>query len=361
MSNPRNQNKILYLPGDYAFCYYYRGFLPGVYSSQMVMKDFVATSKYPMAEEITSRAQEADIVVLQRPNNWRMLKLVELLKKEGKKIIFENDDTYKIGKGIILERLENEQQRKIAKDFAFYTEQILKLSDGAIASTEILAEEYREFNPNVAVLKNCIDPLDEFPCKPNTTGKFRIGFIASVTTNDDYLHIKDAIRKLDDRDDITIVVLGVKYQNGKVISFMQQDHDFWKSLKNVEWHPYVPVTSFMMTLADLSLDLAVIPRADNYFNRCKSNLKFLEMSLLKIPVIAQGFADGQSPYQGADEEYMTVVIHNDTWYEKILEIKLKYDEYASLASKAHDYVLENYNIETYAQTWTDTINKLINK
>lgn len=349
--------KILFWPGDYPFCYYYRGFLPGVYAKQMVVKDFVAMGKNVSIETMTKQAREADVVVFQRPNNGRVLELARLLKIAGKKIIFENDDTYKVGEET-LSKLDNDKQRAVAADLRRYTDAVLALADGAIASTPILAEEYRRVNPKVVVLKNCIDPLDELPNKANTTGKFRIGFIASVTTNDDYIHLKEQIRALDERGDITIVVLGLKYKDGSHIPFMDEDVKFWHSLKNAEFHAYVPVTHYMSKVASLALDLAVIPRADNYFNRCKSNLKFLEMSLLRIPVIAQGFADGTSPYQGPDAMYMTIVADNSTWYNKIVEIKEHYPTFLNLADEAHDYVLANYNIKNYAQEWVKQIEKL---
>jgi hypothetical protein len=139
---------------------------------------------------------------------------------------------------------------------------------------------------------------------------------------------------------------------------MDKDFLFWDSLKNVEWHPYVNVTEYMMTIANLALDLAIIPREDSYFNRCKSNLKFLEMSLLQIPVIAQGFATRDGPYDGVDSKYMTVIYDNSTWYDKIVEIRYDYQKYKRLAEKARKYVLRNYNITKYAKEWTKTIKKL---
>jgi O-antigen biosynthesis protein len=350
--------KILYLPGEYPFCYYYRGYLPGVYSEQMVVKEFLVMRRNSPVEEIQRQARMADVVVLQRPKEAQSLNLVRSLKAAGKKVIFENDDTYLLGKGVFLEKLQNDKQREIVKMYDKYIKEILKECDGAIASTPILAKEYAEFNPNVAVLKNCIDPLDEFPCKPNTTGKFRVGFIGSVTTNDDYIHIKDQIKRLDERGDVTIVVLGVKYKDGKHLSYMEPDYQFWNSLKNIEWHPYVNVTEYMSTIADLSLDLAIIPRQESYFNRCKSNLKFLEMSLLRIPVIAQGFSTRDGPYDGEDAAYMTVMYDDSKWYDQVVEIKESYEKYKQLAEKAHDYVLQNYNIATYAHEWTKTIKKL---
>lgn len=345
---------ILFLPGKYPFCYYYRGFLPGVYSNQMVVKDFPALGEKASTKSISEQVRKSDVVVLQRPNTKERLEFACTLKSSGRKVIFENDDTYKID----LDRLESDEQRKIAVDFQHYTEEILKVADGAIASTEILAKEYAEINPNVAVLKNCIDPLDEFPVKRNDTGKFRIGFIASVTTNDDYHHMRDQIHLLDQRGDITIVVLGLKYPDGSHISFMSDDVQFWYGLKNAEYHPYVPVTEYMSTLASLALDLAVIPRKDNYFNRCKSNIKALEMSLLQIPVLAQAFSDGKSPYQGDLSPYLTLVEDNSTWYSKIIEIRDNYETYKAKAVQAHDKVLRDYNIQTYAPEWVKKIEEL---
>lgn len=358
-SSTPSRSKILFLPGKYPFCYYYRGYLPGVYSNSMVVSDFIRSATDIPHTKIVEKAKSADIIVLQRPNSKETLELVKILKSMGKKVVFENDDTYLVGKGILLERLENDRQRKLAVEMSKLTNEILALCDGAIASTEILADEYRAINPNVIVLKNCIDPLDKFPSKPNTTGKFRVGFIGSVTTNDDYVHIKNQIKQLDKRDDITLVVMGVKYKDGTHLSFMEEDFQFWNSIKNIEWHPYVNVTEYMQTVAKLALDVAIIPRNDSYFNRCKSNLKFLEMSLLKIPVIAQGFKDGTSPYQGPDSSYMTIITHNAKWYDTIIDVKERYSFYKELACKAHDYVLENYNIKTYAGVWVESIYKLV--
>lgn len=353
--------KILYFPGQYPFCYYYRGYLPGVYSDQSVVKDFLTVRHDVSVSKIVEQAKKVDVVVFQRPKDSHTLNIVLTLKEMGKKVIFENDDTYLVGKGIKMEALKTEQHRKIAEYFDKNSQDILRICDGAIASTETLAKEYAGINPNVVVLKNCIDPLDEFPCKKNETGKFRIGFIGSVTTNDDYLHIKEQIKQLDARGDVTVVVLGVKYKDGHHLSYMDGDYLFWNSLKNIEWHPYVNVTEYMMTIADMALDLAIIPREESYFNRCKSNIKFLEMSLLGIPVIAQGFSDGTSPYQGADEKHMTVIVDNATWYSKIVEIKDDYKKYKRIAESAKRYVLKDYNISTYAKEWTKAIKKLINK
>lgn len=354
--------KIFFFPGDYQYTYYYRGYLPGIYSDNLVVTDFLQGGKNAVNHnQVSEYADRADVIVFQRPLSAQSLTVMQAYKDKGKKIIYENDDTYRYGVGIVPTKLENDVQRRIAQDLGTYTEKALILADGAIASTEFLAREFLLLNPNVAVLKNCIDPLDARTTKPNTTRRLRVGIIGSVTTNDDYLHIKEAIRALDTRGDVTFVILGIKYRDGSIVSFMREDRDFWASLTNIEWYPYVPVTEYMQTVASLAIDVALIPRENSYFNRCKSNLKFLEMSLLKIPVIAQGFPERDSPYQGVDEPYMTVLVDNgdpEVWYNTIIDLKEHYSSYKERAEAAHDYVLKNYNIETYAPTWVSVIETL---
>lgn len=339
---------IFFLPSAYDGCYYYRGYLPGTYGNMTVINDFMG--KRFDKEQLKEKAKQADIIVFQRPNDHIKAELATLLKQAGKTIVFDNDDTYLPEKGIPLSMLASDKQREIAQYMNDSLYKVIGVSDLVIAATEFLADEYRKVHDNVIVSKNCIDPLDEYKPKKNTTGKYRVGFVGSVTSNDDYVHIKDQIRKLAERDDVTIVVFGVKGRDGKVYGSMNDDLEFWNSLPNIEWQHFVPIDEYYYTINKLCLDLIVIPRKDNYFNRCKSNLKFLEASLLRIPVIAQGFEDGLSPYQVNKEDgnYMEIVTDNSLWYDKIVELLKDEHKRVSMSEKAHHYVLKNYNIKNNA-------------
>lgn len=345
--------RILYIPGSYPFCYYYRGYLPGVYSNQSVISDFMNQNMKYDQKELQYKAENADVLVFQRPTDRKMFDLAVRMKLKGKKIIFENDDTYS---AIPLERLGNLKQIELAEEMNQNLNDFLKIADGAIASTQVLADEYRRINPNVTVLKNTIDPMDEWPVKENKTGKFRVGFIGSVTSNDDYEHIKDDIRRLGQEPNVTIVIMGVKFANGEIYNTSIPDYEFWNSIPNIEWHPYCHISEYMRKVADMALDVAVIPRKDHYFNQCKSNLKYLEMSLLKIPVIAQGMKNGA--YE--NDPHMTRVYEGQSWYDAIMEVKYSYPQFKEMAEKAHDYVIESYNINKYAPTWSEEITKLCN-
>lgn len=347
--------KVFYLPGAYDGCYYYRGYLPGLYTKQTIMTGF--KSRGYDDKELHRKCMDADVIVIQRPNEPVRHGMAIELKRMGKKIVFDNDDTYLPDKGVPLSMLKSDKQREVAIQMNNYLYDILKIADMAIATTEFLADEFRAINPNVFVLPNCIDPMDEEPKRENDTGKYRIGFIGSVTSNDDYLHIKEDIMKLDERGDVTIVVFGIKQRSGVILGAYNEDHEFWSTLKNVEWQSYVPITEYYHTIAKLKLDLAIIPRKDSYFNRCKSNLKFLECSLLRIPVIAQGYEDGLSPYQvnPEDKDHLELVMPNENWYDRIVSLLEDKEKRTKMANEAHDYVVRNYNIKNNAQKWEEAI------
>lgn len=345
--------KIFFVPGAYDGCYFYRGYLPAIYGNMTCMTDFSNFDK----DEIMKQCKSADAVVFQRPNDHTRVDLMRELKKMGKFVVFENDDTYLPDKGVPLNMLGSDKARDLAVALSRNIEQALKIADLVIASTETLANEYREMTTApVVVRKNTIDPLDEWP-KKSRTDKTRIGFIGSVTSNMDYYHVKDVIKELAERPDVTLVALG----NRKGLLGYEDDDEFWGSIP-VEWHEFVPVTRYYKKLNDMNLDIALIPRHDSYFNRCKSNLKFLECSLLRIPVIAQGFASKDGPYEGKhDRKYMQVVTHDEDWLPTVDKTIKNYPVYAKLADKAHDYVLDNYNITKYAPRWRYIIEQYANR
>jgi glycosyltransferase involved in cell wall biosynthesis len=128
---------------------------------------------------------------------------------------------------------------------------------------------------------------------------------------------------------------------------------------NIEWHHAVPLADYMDKLNDLRLDIMLIPREDNYFNRCKSNVKFLEASMCEVPVIAQGFPDGNSPYQGVDEKQLVICNTIDEWSVAVNALILDKSRRTEMGKSAKKYVLENYNINNNAELWRKEYVKLL--
>jgi len=302
---------------------------------------------------------DADIVVFHRPNDWRSKEIALKLRAMGKKIVADNDDTYKHLEGKTLEKA----LEKVDKGL----DEFCAMADMVTTTTEVLANEYRKLNKNVVVLPNCVDP--EMWPEPlrNEGDKVRLGFVGSVASNSDYDKIKDLLRELSNRQDIQLVVFALPDQMVKsgdtesivVKEMYAKDYNFWNSL-NIEWQPFTPVSEYINTLNNLKIDIMVIPRKDDYFNRCKSNLKFLEASMLEIPCVVEGFSDGLSPYQvnPTDANYLDIV--TDQNWMKYLEPLIKDKELRrSRGKKARAYVEEKYSIQNNIHLWQNAYQSLL--
>ncbi len=55
----------------------------------------------------------------------------------------------------------------------------------------------------------------------------------------------------------------------------------------IEYHHWIPLSDYPRFLASLNVNMAIAPLLDNRFNRCKSDLKFLEASTLGLPIACQ--------------------------------------------------------------------------
>ena len=115
----------------------------------------------------------------------------------------------------------------------------------------------------------------------------------------------------------------------------------------------------METLRQARLDMMLIPRRENHFNKAKSNIKFLEASMLEIPVIAQGFKDGLSPYDNdIDGTNGVLVIDDKKWEEEVMLMILNPGKRLMLGATAKQYVLNNYQIKDNAYKWAEAYEKL---
>jgi hypothetical protein len=181
-----------------------------------------------------------------------------------------------------------------------------------------------------------------------------------VATNQDFEPIKDLLPKLCARDDVEVVLFGLPAKvNPKVTRLYKNEYAFWDNLK-VEWQPFVSIKDYIETLDNLKLDLMLIPRSDDYFNSCKSNLKFLEASMLNIAVIAQAFPSGKSPYQDPDDaKHMVLVSDNLKWEEEIEKLIQNPAQRLEQGEKAKEYVLSRYDINKNIWRWEQAYEELL--
>lgn len=346
--------KVYYIGSNYDGCYYARCLLPqrangwdGQLKSLFMPKD--------NNETMFRKAMESDVVVFHRPDLRNKVEVIPLLKQAGKKVVFDNDDTYLPDTGV--QTIMHGNKKELLKKMERNLKEAAKNSDLITVSTEWLKKEYLKVNPNVVVLPNTVDPDDWDTPQRNTGKKIRVGLVGSVTSAD-YIEIKPLLKSLSDSPNFQLVVFGLPPRR-KETEFMQElfkDHyEFWNSL-DIEWQPLVDIGRYKQTLNDLKLDIALIPRINNYFNKAKSNIKFLEMSMLEIPCIVSDFKD--SPY--SQDMHLLKCKNLQDWYNNIEFLGEKRTR-REIGKEAKKYVLENYNINKLAHLWEDNYKKICEK
>jgi len=338
-------------------CYIVRCLLPLVANGW----DGDSTSIHPgvkTPEDKAYAAKASDIVVFHRPETKEKIELARHLRSIGKKIVFDNDDTYKDHSSVKLnDYFDKERTQRGMEMLNTNADAFVLEADLVTCTTEWLAKEYRKLNSNVWVLPNYIDPFYFDEPLRNETDVIRIGVTGSIVNSSDLDVVAPIIRHYEKDKRVKIIFFGLppnRQENPLVNKLYKDEYAFLDSV-DVEWHPSVNADVYYDKLNELKLDMMIIPRVDNYFNRAKSNLKFLEASMFEIPCIAQGFEDGQSPYQvnPEDKENLVLVTDNTQWIPEIEKMIADKEGRRALGKKAHDYVLKNYNIEDKAHLWEE--------
>lgn len=356
--------KVYYIAGTYESCGYVRCIQP-MQANGWDGDKITIHSQRPNPNKMMQGAMNADIVVFHRPVQKEMYEAALLLKEAGKKIVMDNDDTYKANAGVPVQMFGKDRE-KLDVAVEFMDSQLKKfagIADLVTVTTEFLKKEYEEVNKNVVVLPNCVDPFDWNEPEKNDTGKTRILITGSVASNRDYENIIPLLEKLKERDDVQVVLQALpadKEDLKESREMYKPELDFWNQY-NVEWYPFMKLTDYLEFLPTLKIDIMLIPRYDNYFNRCKSNLKFLEASMCKMATVAQSFSDGNSPYEVDKEDTGNLILANDSqdWVDKVLDLIDNKTKRDTLKEKAYNYVLNKYDINRCGEKWKEAYNKII--
>lgn len=314
--------------------------------------------------------ENCDIAVVPRPVSDKMLNLIRVLKKMGKKVIADHDDNIfhinpmsphygqsgtenvevvvdgekvKIwedgnnhGGSETFDIEKNKERLKVA-------EECLVEVDAISTTTEELKKFYLQYNSEVHVLPNCID-LDLWkPAKMEKDGRIRITWHGGCSHYMDLLSIKDSLTRI-----------AKKFPQ---VKYVMCGHEFKGIFKDVaedqyEFHGWVPTVAHPYKQALLNSDIAVIPLHDDLFNRCKSAIKWTEYSALEIPSVVVNIP----PYSPEVEHGKTGYLYNNNEdFEDYLELMINYPMSRSdVAVAARHAVEDRFDAHSQAKLWADT-------
>ena len=231
--------------------------------------------------------------------------------------------------------------RNKARTYKMY--RALMYSDVITTTTPELGETFMDWNENVAVLPNYINPQ----VMPEGSKKKRdhvlIGWQGGDSHHHDLKMIFPALKKLKKNygDKVKFRFMGAAFKN----LYKEVDAEF------MEW---VKPEDFYSKFSEDLLDIGLVPLVDpeiNPFNKAKSNIKWLEYSHYGIPSVVSNY----KPYKQHIEDGKTGLLCNtvDDWYCSLVRLIEDPIYRIKMGADAKREVDSKFTIQNHAYKWYD--------
>jgi glycosyltransferase involved in cell wall biosynthesis len=271
-------------------------------------------------------------------------------KKAGKYIVLDFDDDY-----INIPEDSPEQSEIIDKETgeahlfppemrSIYIQMFIQLADMVIVTTKHLKQLYSLWNKNITVIPNCVskDMRRDVPKKENE--KVKILWSGSSSHLPDLHFIKNALLK-------------VANKFGDQIEFhFQGPIDFKAEFPELPLttYPSVPFEDYLDVIQGIDADISIAPLRKHIFNMSRSNLKYLQMTLMESAFLGSNFG----PYIDIDHGIDGMLaITEDNWVESLTKLIENADLRKTLVSNATKYVETNFMINKQLSQWQNIFTK----
>ena len=265
------------------------------------------------------------------------------LKRLGIPVIIDRDDDWMLPHDHIMKNdwVKNKTAAQIVYN--------LKMATAVTVPTEYLAQKVRQFNKNVFVIPNAID-FNQKQFQPDVkvqnlkNEKVHIGWSGSVTHFKDIVMLTDTFMQMNSNPD-----LKGKYR--LVLSGFAEGDMIWKEYEKMFTSGYKIAEDQYCRINGMDvytyasaydmMDVGLIPLKDTEFNRCKSELKMMEMGAKKLPVIVSN----QYPYTNiAKHGINSLVANKNDWYKNIKKLIDSKEMRKDLGEALHNEIYTNFNI-----------------
>jgi len=285
-----------------------------------------------------SMAQNASHIIIYRsPISPELLRLCHLAKEYGKPVFFDIDDlvfdtvyTDQLSYTQGLNSVEKGNYDAGVRNYGY----MLENCDGAITSTNQLQEELYKYQSKVLLNRNLAsDDLIAISSQyikdySQTSDIVKVGYFSgSISHNENFELIKPAIKQL-----LT------KYSNVQlhIVGILDIPKDMEPFENQIVTHDYVDWDKLPALISEVDINLA--PLVDSIFNRAKSEIKWIEAALVKVPTVASNIGafsdavvDGETGLLATD----------DQWFDKLEALVLSPELRQKIADAAYRAVLEN--------------------
>jgi len=287
------------------------------------------------AKTVVSTLVDYDIIIPQGVVDVEALKILLGLKYEyGIKIVIDFDDMIEVTPDN-----PNYKDHEIW-DASPILQSFTKFADAVTTTNEHLAKYLRKFNEKVFILPNYMDlEYWQLPIQKNETDKVRICYVGSCTHLLDIEMVAPALKKI------------LKRYGDKVELLMVGDlrwREVFKGYNNVDCLLGVPFENYASRLNGLGMDIGIAPLRDNEFNRCKSNIKWMENTIAGGVTVASPTVYSETIKHGVDG---FIASSTEEWVKYLSELIENKDLRDSVHSRAYSEVVGTYSWEKNIKKW----------
>lgn len=285
--------------------------------------------------------QDCDVVIVQR--NFPTAQTIDLVRRiaaSGKRIIYETDDAF--------QAIPLDHPKAFHRHNAPYIEECARLAHTVVVSTEPLARFYADCS-RVVVARNQLSPRlwnEQLAARPmpRNDGKVRIAIVGGKNHAEDFPLIQEPAAELAKRPEVSWVGYGeaaVQFLD----SIGARDSILMPTNYEYATHP--------SRMAAMRADIGLMPLPASEFNRCISDLKFLEFGWLGIPCVVSDLAP-----------YALTVTHevrglrcrdSSSWLAAMSRLVEDAAFRQRLGSAARDYVRSERMISADNNPWNDIL------
>lgn len=214
---------------------------------------------------------DTGVAFFQRPANQIQVTNIEICKKYRVPVIVDYDDY-----GFEIDEENPAFEFYFRDDKRACMKACLQLADAVTVSTEYLKECLLEIVPtaNIVVIPNAVDD-EKFSLEPSYHQRDKVILLRGGGSHKkDWEEYKnDIIKIMEEHPDYTLAVMGF--------------HPEWlRQIKNVKYYRFTDIVTYFDTLVQLKPQLMIVPLQDTKFNRCKSNIAWIEGTIAGAGVIA---------------------------------------------------------------------------
>lgn len=325
------QTKIVAFRGDRAACFFYRLSAP-----------LAAVAKHNPDWSISitgvmdpRRLADYKLAILQRQYKADVFYQVLSMKKNGTKIVYEiDDDLFNVPHWNPASEVLN--KRAVQDNVKYFLSNV----DAIFTTTEHLKKLYSNYCPNIYVLPNSID-FDSLYPNPNNSARKVVAWQGSPSHDRDVSLMLPGLDAISKRSDIQIKLWNIE-----------------NKIKNVYNVPYVPFAAFYQMFSQLDGYIGLAPLTTVFFNKSKSNLKWLEYTAHGMVTIASNVG----PYADSivDGETGILISDNRDWGDVINDLLDHPEKHAEILKNAQEEVKENYDISKNYVLWEKAIKEVLN-